>query len=194
MYGPRIEGARVTLAPPAPEYAHVEDDLRWFRDPVVTRYLNLRNPQTREQHEEYRRLMARSETDVFWAIMLGERNIGNMGIHNIDWRNRSAKTGIVIGEKDCWGHGYAVEAMRLRTAYAFNELGLETITTNVYGPNEASRRALQRAGYHTVGWLRRHIYLEGAFHDVWLGEVVRDEWLAAAVGEIEDADDIGELA
>ncbi|MDQ2829812.1 MAG: GNAT family N-acetyltransferase [Chloroflexota bacterium] len=118
MFGPRIEGARVTLAPPAPEYAHVEDDLRWFRDPVVTRYLNLRNPQTREQHEEYRRLMARSET------------------------------------------------------------------------NEASRRALQRAGYRTVGRLRRHIYLEGAFHDVWLGEVVRDEWLAAA----EETEDIGELA
>ncbi len=192
MFGPRIEGARVTLAPPAPE--HVEDDLRWFRDPVVTRYLNLRNPQTREQHEEYRRLMARSETDVFWAILLGERNIGSSGIHGIDWRNRSAKTGIVIGEKDCWGHGYAVEAMRLRTAYAFNELGLETITTDVYGPNEASRRALQRAGYRTAGWLRRHIYLKGAFHDVWLGEVLRDEWLADAVGETEDGENTGESA
>ena len=85
MFGPRIEGVRVTLAPPAPE--HVGDDSRWFHDPIVTRYLNLRNPQTREQHEEYR------------------------------------------------------------------------------------------------------IYLEGAFHDVWLGEVLREEWLAAAAGETEDAEE-----
>jgi RimJ/RimL family protein N-acetyltransferase len=38
---------------------------------------------------------------------------------------------------------------------------------------------LQRAGYREVGWLRRHVYLEGTFHDVWLGEVVRDEWRQA---------------
>ena len=81
----------------------------------------------------------------------------------------------MIGERDCWGQGYATEAMRLRTAYAFNELGLETLTTQVYAPNEASRRALQRAGYREVGWLRRHVYFEGELHDVWLGEMLRGE-------------------
>jgi len=26
--------------------------------------------------------------------------------------------------------------------------------------------------------LRRHVYLEGAFHNVWLGELLRAEWQA----------------
>ena len=26
-----------------------------------------------------------------------------------------------------------------------------------------------------VGWLRRHVYFEGEFHDVWLGEMLRGE-------------------
>jgi RimJ/RimL family protein N-acetyltransferase len=52
---------------------------------------------------------------------------------------------------------------------------LETLTTQVCAPNEASRRALLRADYREVGWLRRHIYLEGAFRDVWLAEIRRDE-------------------
>lgn len=178
MFGPRLQGARVTLGPPPSTC--IDDYLRWFADPVITRYLQLRNPPSREQEEEFVRRMAAVSTDVFWAILLGERHIGSIGIHSIDWRNRTAQTGIVIGEPDCWGHGYATEAMRLRTGYAFDELGLETLTTEVYAPNEASRRALQRAGYREVGWLRRHIYMEGEFRDVWIGEVLREEWRAAA--------------
>lgn len=178
MYGPLLRGTRVTLAPPRPDYC--DDYLRWFSDPTVTRYLELRNPPSREQEDEFLRRMAAADADVFWAMLVGERHIGSIGIHGIDWRNRSAKTGIVIGEQDCWGHGYATEAMRLRTGYAFDELGLETLTTQVYAPNDASQRALQRAGYREVGWLRRHVYLEGAFRDVWLGEVLRAEWSTAA--------------
>src|SRR3954470_21096287 len=132
MYGPHIEGARVALAPPWPSY--VDDYLRWFSDPAVTRYLNLRNPPSREQEEEFLRRMAAADTEVFWAILVGERHIGSPGIHGLDWRNRTAHTGIVIGERDCWGQGYATEAMRLRTAYAFNELGLETLTTRSTRP------------------------------------------------------------
>lgn len=176
MYGPRLHGATVTLAPPQSGY--VDDYLRWFDDATVTRYLQLRNPPSREHEEAFLHRMAESATDVFWSMLAGERNIGNIAIHGIDWRNRTAHTGTVIGERDCWGHGYATEAMRLRTAYAFDELGLETLTTQVYGPNEASRRALQRVGYRTAGSLRRHVYLEGDFRDVWLGEILRGEWRA----------------
>src|SRR5438034_9539207 len=67
MYGPHIEGARVTLAPPLPSY--VDDYLRWFSDPAVTRYLNLRNPPSREQEEEFLRRMAAADTEEFLRRM-----------------------------------------------------------------------------------------------------------------------------
>jgi [ribosomal protein S5]-alanine N-acetyltransferase len=174
MYGPRIEGEHVTLAPPQPGY--VEDYLRWFADPAVTRYLEVRHPPSIEQEREFLQRRATEPNVVFWSILLGDRHIGSTGIEGIQWRNRTASTGIVIGERDCWGKGYASEVMWLRTAYAFRELGLETLTTRTYGPNEGSRRALMRAGYREVGWLRRAVYLDGQFHDVWLGQVLREEW------------------
>ena len=37
------------------------------------------------------------------------RPIGNTGLHKIDFRNRTAEFGIMIGEKDCWGKGYGTE-------------------------------------------------------------------------------------
>lgn len=181
MYGPRLQGTSITLAPPQPEF--VDDALRWLSDPQVTRYMGVRNPPSRQQELEFFERMATGDSDVFWSILLGERHIGSIGIHSIHWRNRTAETGIMIGERDCWEQGFATEAMRLRTAYAFDELGLETLTTQVYAPNEASRRALQRAGYRQVGWLRRHVYTEGDFRDVWLGEILRTEWRATAEAE-----------
>ena len=37
----------------------------------------------------------------------------------------------------------------------------------------------RRAGYREVGWLRRHVYLEGTFIDVWFGDMLREEWAQA---------------
>jgi len=93
-------------------------------------------------------------------------------------RNRNAESGIVLGEKDIWGKGYATEAMRLRTRYAFRDLGLETVYTYVVLPNDASRRALERVGYRQCGVWRRHHFVDGHWHDAWLGEILRDEWEA----------------
>ncbi len=53
MYGPRLDGERVTLAPPRLEYA--EDYVRWFGDPAVTRYMERRTPFSRAQEEDYLR-------------------------------------------------------------------------------------------------------------------------------------------
>ena len=44
--------------------------------------------------------------------------------------------------------------MALRTRYAFEELGLEKVMTTVVEGNTASRRALEKVGYQTVGIYR----------------------------------------
>lgn len=66
--------------------------------------------------------------------------------------------------------------MRLRTRYAFRELGLEKMVTFVFLPNDASRWGLERIGYRPCGFYRRHLLVDGCRHDAWLGEILRDEW------------------
>jgi RimJ/RimL family protein N-acetyltransferase len=65
--------------------------------------------------------------------------------------------------------------MRLRTRYAFRELNLTKLMTEVFMENQASRRALERNGYKTVGIHRHHFFTGGKWHDVWIGEVLRDD-------------------
>src|SRR5215471_15698547 len=95
---------------------------------------------------------------------------------NIDWRTRAAESGIMIGDKREWRRGRASEAMRLRTEYAFRELGLRKVWTGVWLPNHGSRRALEKAGYRQCGLMRRHFFGNGQWFDVWLAEIHRDDW------------------
>ena len=176
MFGPVMAGERIRLEPPRPEYAPAY--IRWFADRLVTRYLMVRYPTSLRKQEEWIEQMAASADDVLWAIVLkeGGKLIGATLLEKIDWRNRDAESGIVIGDKSEWRRGHASEAMRLRTEYAFMELGLRKVWTGVWLPNAGSRRALEKAGYRQCGLMRRHVLVGGQWHDVWLAEVLREDW------------------
>ena len=73
---------------------------------------------------------------------------------------------------------YATEAVALATSYAFLELALQKVWAEVTAPNKASRRALEHNGYRQCAVFRRDRYVEGRWHDLWVGEILRDEWAA----------------
>ena len=182
MFGPVIEGARVRLEPPRAEYAPTY--IRWFADRAVTRYLMVRYPSSLKGQERWLAQMAASPDDVLWAMVRAVDGglIGNLGLHKILWRHRRAELGYVIGERDQWGKGCATEAVTLATAYAFSELGLHKVWATVSAPNEASLRALERNGYQQCALFKQDRYFEGGWHDLWVGEILRDEWDARQEG------------
>jgi [ribosomal protein S5]-alanine N-acetyltransferase len=174
MLGPTLVGKVVTLAPIGLE--HLENFCRWFADPEVTRFLTRDTPPTLTEEEAWFERASQSKQDVIWGLFVQDEHVGSIGISQIDWRNRRALTGIVIGDRKRWGRGVAGDAMRLRTVYAFEELGLEKLVTQVVEGNNASRRALERVGYQTVGIYRRHEYRQGRWWDVWIGEILLEDW------------------
>jgi RimJ/RimL family protein N-acetyltransferase len=176
MLGPTLAGHLVTLAPLKPE--HLEHYVEWFADPEVTQYLAVDRAVTLKQEEEWLDRVSRSDSDVAWGIFAEGQHIGGAGITEIDWRSRHAMTGTVIGDKSWWGRGVASEAMALRTRYAFEELALEKLMTTVFEGNTASRRALEKVGYQTVGIHRHHEFRHNRWWDVWIGELLREDWLA----------------
>lgn len=177
MFGPVIEGERIRLVPVTPEM--LPNYVRWFADPEVTRYMGVTCPFSLKQEEEWYERIAASENDVLWAILVADRHIGSTGIHRINWKDRRAITGNLIGDKSEWGKGYGSEVVRLRTRYAFMELGLEKVETEAFMENIGSRRCLEKAGYRQYGTARRHTFRHGRWHDMWLADLLRDEWLAA---------------
>jgi RimJ/RimL family protein N-acetyltransferase len=182
MYGPNLTGARVRLIAPTLDMAPTF--VSWLANPQVTRYLARNEPPTLKQEEEWIEQIGRSNTDLLWSVMVGDKLIGNVGIHGIDWRARKAETGTLFGATDEWNKGYATEAQALRTRYAFDMLGLQKLTTRVYTENKASIRALEKNGYRGFGVARREAFLHGCWHDMWYAELLVEEWQAQNAGSL----------
>jgi ribosomal-protein-alanine N-acetyltransferase len=181
MFGPILTGENIALEPPRLEDLPVFRS--WFSDLEVTRYILHRFVPSERQEEEWYDAVSRSETQVAWRIAVDGRPIGVTSLVMIDWQNRRAQSGTIIGDKTQWGKGYATEAVRLRTAYAFEELGMERLETETFANNLPMQRALERSGYQKIGRRRHHFFRQGGFQDALLFELLRGEWIARQGGE-----------
>jgi len=177
VLGPTLEGDRVRLEAPARE--HLPSIAKWRTDLEATRYLLiLQFPPSPKQHEDWLEKAAVSQDDIVWTIV--DRGdgalVGLCGLDKISWRHRHALGWTFLGEKERWGRGFGTETARLRTSFAFKQLGFEKVMTEIYSENEASIRMVQKLGFRQAGVLRRHRFVDGTWQDLWLGEMLRDEW------------------
>ena len=162
-----IEGARLYLR--EVRLSDVDANYyRWMNDPKVTRHLESRfYPQSTEAIQEFVRSKLNDTQNVFLAIVLkdGDRHIGNIKLGPINWIHRFADIGLLIGEKDLWGKGYASEAIKLVSEYAFNKLNLHKVTAGCYDENVASASAFEKVGFSREGLRKNHFFSNGRYVD-----------------------------
>jgi RimJ/RimL family protein N-acetyltransferase len=175
-----IVGEKVRLRP-------IErDDLprfvEWFGDPEVRRHLLIYLPFSLAQEERwFENLLERLErqTDVLLAIETADGvHIGNLGLHSIDWKNRSAEFGIAIGEKAYWGQGYGTDAVRTLLDLAFREMNLHRVFLRVNVDNVRGIRCYEKAGFQREGTSRDATFKDGAYHDQYVMSILESEFEA----------------
>jgi len=90
--------------------------LRWVNDEEVTRSLSdaLIYPMSRADEIKWLESVsvANPREKVFGIETLNKELIGSVGLHTINWVERKAELGIMIGEKQFWGKGYGSDSMR----------------------------------------------------------------------------------
>ena len=170
MFGPRIEGGQGTvLRPPVRE----DYDLfaKWQLVPETTRFWGPRfTSSTPEEIEERVKRNGDDPNSINWTIEYQGEPVGFTGLFDIDWVARDGETGIFIGRADLYGKGIASEAIRLRMAYLWNELGMHRTHNWIALPNRGSWRANQKSGYEQIGTYPRSWHRSGEWVDEWLGE------------------------
>jgi RimJ/RimL family protein N-acetyltransferase len=157
---------------------HLENALAWMNDPEITANLKHSLGATRRQEEIFfERIETLRDRDFTWAILDNqERHIGFIGLHEINWRHRWATGGLVLGDRSVWGRGYATDAVRVRTRFAFGELGLHRIEGHTMNP--AMRRVYEKAGYRHEGVARGKFWRDGRWIDADLFAILADDWSA----------------
>ena len=123
------------------------------------------------------RRLSEGSDGVLWVIEADGEAVGITTLRDLNVQDRNA-VGSVVLFAQAWGRGYASIAVRLRSGYAFETLGLEKIKTWTAAANVAIMRVLLKNGYREVGVARRERLRNGEWHDEWLGELLREDWLA----------------
>jgi len=180
---PFLIGDRIYLRPLDAE-TDLDRCLRWINDSAVLVALGRRQPTGRVSERQWLEEQYKTDSQMNLAILLKDedRHIGNCGFNEIDYANRSGIFGILIGEKDAWGHGYGPEAARLILKFGFEELGLHRIGLEVYSHNARAIRAYEKVGFVREGTLRESYYRNGAYHDTIVMSVLEPEWRGRRAG------------
>ena len=87
--------------------------------------------------------------------------IGTANLVSIDWKNRNAFSGLMFGESNFRGKGYGFDTLMTLMRYAFDELGLERLDTDIIESNTASLNLhIEKCGWNIEGrkskWYFRH--------------------------------------
>jgi diamine N-acetyltransferase len=185
-----ITGERIVLGPLRRELLVTYQ--RWINDFTASRNLAVApRPLTMEAETAWFDGVTSSATDTSFTIYerAGGRPIGNTGLHEIDYRNRTAEFGILIGEADARGRGFGTEATRLMLDYAFIALGLHNVMLRVYAYNLAGIRAYEKAGYREFGRRREAILMGGRLWDVIFMECLASEFTSPVLARVFAADE-----
>jgi RimJ/RimL family protein N-acetyltransferase len=103
--------------------------------------------------------------------------VGAIGLHYVEWFDRSAELGYWIGSS-AEGRGYVTRAARAVIGLAFGTVGLHRIVVRCAVGNERSCRVAERLGLRREGLLREAHYVGGRFLDQHLYAVLRHEFVA----------------
>ncbi|HUL38679.1 MAG TPA: GNAT family protein [Methanomassiliicoccales archaeon] len=161
----------------APQRADIPMFVKWFNDPETTRYLLRTPPMGMEEEEAWYDSLIGKDMKVFSIETLEGRLVGNVGIIHVDWANRNADIGIIIGEKECWSMGYGTEAITLLLGYMFDELNLERVWLYCDMENLRAQRCYEKCGLRTEGVFRHHRLQAGKFRDDAVMSILKQEWL-----------------
>lgn len=169
------KGPNVTLRPFYE--SDLEEAWRMINDPRNTRFLSANTPmQLEDQRAFFESARNGDSENIILAIEVAGTYIGSMGLHHVDHLHGTAETGALIGNSHFQGKGYGTEAKLLLLEYAFNQLNLRKIYSEVIAFNERSLKYAARSGYVEEARLKDHFFAGGSYHDKVVLSVNRARW------------------
>ena len=156
-----------------------EKYVSWLNDPEVYKYLESRGGQTIDTLKDFINQQITNKVYI-WAIIDKSLNkhIGNIKIDPINSTHKFGEYGILIGDKDYWGKGFAREASVAVLNYFFNNNNyLRKINLGVVKNNVDAINLYNKVGFKQEGYLHKHLVYDGSPEDVIRMAIFREDFL-----------------
>ncbi|WMM23306.1 GNAT family protein [Tissierella sp. MB52-C2] len=174
----RLTGERIILR----EYR--KEDLtymrNWVNDIEITQYLSdiFLYPHTLNNTESFLDALLQGNSNMRGFVIAHketEEYIGQADLVKIDWINRVATLGIVIGTKDNLNKGYGSESIKLIQEFVFNSLNLHKLDLEVSAHNERAINCYKKCGFKEEGRIRENSFKNGKYVDtIFMGILKRE--------------------
>lgn len=161
----KIPGKRVYLRELTPKNASKEY-CAWLNDSEVNKYLETRKCNIPELKRYIQKQL--DDPNSFFVGIFDKKNnkhIGNIKLEPIDWKNKKAVFGILIGNKDYWGKGIGTEATKLIVDYAFKDMNLNEIELGVISENKAAIKVYEKVGFKVIDIKKNAVNHDGVLFD-----------------------------
>ena len=104
------------------------------------------------------------EDILFWAILIKNecKHIGNIKIDPVELKHSICEYGIMMGDTNEWGKGYAKKASQLVIEYCFNTLNLREIYLGVIEENKGAFELYKKLNFIVSGkWKPEYVNYDG---------------------------------
>ena len=173
-----IQGKKLALR------AIEEQDLpllhKWANDPVTQDGIGeLHFPSSMDFHKSWFERLKNEHLNQRFVVDVPDVGIiGISTIVNIDWRNRHAWHGLVLGDSNHRGKGHGVDAIMATMRYAFDELDLERLDSSMieYNKHSIATYCGKRLGWKEEGRRRNYFFRKGRFWDQVVVGVTRQDY------------------
>ena len=173
-----IHGRQVVLR--APEMNDKELLYKWANDPDIWKLLG-------GWHFPYASLStekwisganSNNHRDHVFCIVAPEIGlIGTANLLEIDWKNRHAEHGMMLGDRQNRGKGYGLDTVMALMRYAFEELGLVRLDSGMVESNERSIHFYtESCGWEIEGRKKNFYYRSGRYFDQVIVGITRENY------------------
>ncbi|MCX5743413.1 MAG: GNAT family protein [Proteobacteria bacterium] len=162
-----------------PEPHDVEALYAWKNDPEVGNLLvGFTTGYTRADLSKWVDFHRAAADEAFFMIVrkVDDRAIGHVAFYQLNHRLGTGDFAILLGDKAAWGKGIGRACTRYLCAYGFEQLNLRRITLGVLATNDRAHKLYQSLGFVEEGRLRKAQLKQGAFVDVILMSLFREEF------------------
>lgn len=144
----------------------------------VTKFVLWDSHTSLEQTKQFLQFMIDKykQENYAWAVTLknSDEFIGTIDYVMLDNNEHIGEIGYALSHLH-WGKGYMSEAAQAIIQYGFTELNLERIQARCFAGNVGSEHVMQKADMVYEGTMRKAKFSKGAYHDMKIYSIIREE-------------------
>lgn len=149
--------------------------LQWRNQDHIRKVMFNSNIITMEQHINWYKNLKQKENSLSKIFYFDDIPYGVLNITNINKLNNTCEWGFYIGDSKT-PHGMGTVLGYASLNYLFDVLNLRKVCGEVIENNKKSRNFHEKLGFKNDGILRKHIFKENDYADIYIYSIFDKEW------------------